>query len=62
MTLDLSATPGPSTSTGAGGITQPSHAGGRGGFLSDVVLELGFANSEDIERAVAEAREPGKLF
>jgi hypothetical protein len=62
MTLDLSATPAPSTSTSAGGITQPSHAGGRGGFLSDVVLELGFADSEEIERAVAEAREPGKLF
>jgi hypothetical protein len=62
MTLDLSATPAPSSSTSAGGITQPSHAGGRGGFLSDVVLELGFADSEEIDRAVAEAREPGKLF
>ena len=62
MTLELSATAAPSTSTSAGGITQPSHAGGRGGFLSDVVLELGFADSEEIDRAVAEAREPGKLF
>ncbi len=62
MTLDLSAERANSTLMSAGGITQPSHPGGRGGFLSDVIVELGFASSEDVDGAVTEARQPGKLF
>ena len=63
MTFDLTGKPTDSfTPASTSGLTQPSQPGGRGGFLSDVVLDLGFATSDEVSRAVAEAREPGKLF
>jgi hypothetical protein len=41
------------------GVTPPSAAGGRDGFLSDVIVELGFATPEAVEEAVRAARSPG---
>jgi hypothetical protein len=38
------------------GITRPSSPGGRPDFLSDVIVELGFAQRETVEQAVREAR------
>jgi hypothetical protein len=37
----------------------PSDGGGRSGFLSDVIVELGFASRETVEEAVRAARSPG---
>jgi hypothetical protein len=41
------------------GITPPSSPGGRSGFLSDVIVELGFADSATVEQAVERARRLG---
>jgi hypothetical protein len=41
------------------GITPPSAPGGRSGFLSDVIVELGFADSATVEQAVDRARRLG---
>jgi hypothetical protein len=41
------------------GVTPPSAASGREGFLSDVIVELGFATPEAVEEAVRAARSPG---
>jgi hypothetical protein len=41
------------------GLVPPSAPGGRSGFLSDVVVELGFAEREAVEQAVRAARSPG---
>jgi hypothetical protein len=41
------------------GVTPPSTQGGRSGFLSDVIVELGFAEHEQVEWAVRTARRPG---
>ncbi len=41
------------------GVTPPTAAGGRQGFLSDVIVELGFATRETVEQAVRAARSPG---
>ena len=38
------------------GIVPPSEPGGRSGFLSDVIVELGFATPDAVEEAVREAR------
>src|SRR5215210_7823087 len=38
------------------GIIPPSEPGGRSGFLSDVIVELGFASADEVESAVREAR------
>ncbi len=46
--------------TATRGIIAPTVPGGRGGFLSDVIVELGFASREDVDRAVDDAREEGK--
>lgn len=40
------------------GIVPPT-GGGRSGFLSDVIVELGFASRETVEQAVRAARSPG---
>jgi hypothetical protein len=45
---------------GAKGVTPPTSPSGTGGFLSDVIVELGFADVETVERAVEAAREPGR--
>ena len=41
------------------GVTPPGAAGGRSGFLSDVIVELGFASQATVEQAVRAARSPG---
>jgi hypothetical protein len=41
------------------GVVAPSEPGGRSGFLSDVIVELGFAERESVEKAVRAARSPG---
>ncbi len=41
------------------GVTPPSATSGRRGFLSDVIVELGFATRETVEQAVRAARSPG---
>jgi len=41
------------------GVIPPTAPGGRSGFLSDVIVELGFAARETVERAVRAARSPG---
>ena len=41
------------------GLTLPSQEGARGGFLSDVIVELGFASEEAVEQAILGAREAG---
>ena len=38
------------------GVVPPTEPGGRSGFLSDVIVELGFATSDAVEEAVREAR------
>jgi Type II secretion system (T2SS), protein E, N-terminal domain len=40
------------------GVVPPT-GGGRSGFLSDVIVELGFASRETVEQAVRAARTPG---
>jgi Type II secretion system (T2SS), protein E, N-terminal domain len=40
------------------GVVPPT-GGGRSGFLSDVIVELGFASRETVEQAVRAARSPG---
>ena len=44
---------------GPPGVAAPLTAGGRDGFLSDVIVELGFATPETVEQAVRAARSPG---
>ena len=44
---------------GPPGVAAPVAAGGRNGFLSDVIVELGFATRETVEQAVRAARSPG---
>jgi predicted nucleic acid-binding Zn-ribbon protein len=41
------------------GVIPPTTPGGRSGFLSDVIVELGFADREAVEQAVRAARSPG---
>ena len=38
------------------GVIPPTDPGGRSGFLSDVIVELGFASADAVEEAVREAR------
>jgi hypothetical protein len=47
------------TAKGPPGVAAPVAAGGRNGFLSDVIVELGFATRETVEQAVRAARSPG---
>ncbi len=41
------------------GVTPPGAGGGRSGFLSDMIVDLGFASRETVEQAVRAARSPG---
>ena len=51
---------GGATTTAPKGITPASTPGGRGGFLSDLIVELGFADAAAVEQAVTAARVPGR--
>jgi len=62
MTVDLTAVQTSSSVLEGAGITGATQPAGRGGFLSDVVVDLGYATCDEVDRAVAEAREPGKRF
>ncbi len=42
------------------GVTAPSHRGGSGRFLTDVLVELGFIDREPVQRAIDSSRELGK--
>ncbi|HEY8770088.1 MAG TPA: hypothetical protein VIM03_06065, partial [Thermoleophilaceae bacterium] len=42
------------------GVTKPSNASGRAGFLSDVIVELGMVDAPTVEQAVNAARVPGR--
>jgi type IV pilus assembly protein PilB len=42
------------------GLTPPSRRGGSGRFITDHIIELGFATRERVEAAIAEARESGR--
>jgi type IV pilus assembly protein PilB len=53
----LAAEPGPSQAMD--GITPPRRRGGSGRFLTDVLVELGFTEREQAQRAVEEARAAG---
>ena len=52
----MSAEAGTATPPPPKGIVPPSEPGGRSGFLSDVIVELGFATPDKVEEAVREAR------
>lgn len=41
------------------GLTLPSRPGGRSGFLADVIVELGLADREAVDRAAADSRMSG---
>jgi hypothetical protein len=41
------------------GVIPPLEPGGRPGFLSDVIVDLGFAERDTVEQAVRAARSPG---
>ena len=42
------------------GVTPATQPGGRPGFLSDVIVELGMVDSETVDGAVIAARTPGR--
>ena len=42
------------------GLTPPSRRGGSGRFITDHIIELGFAPRERVEAAIAEARNSGR--
>jgi type IV pilus assembly protein PilB len=42
------------------GLTPPRHRGYSGGFITDVLTELGYASRERIDAAIAEARTAGR--
>jgi hypothetical protein len=48
--------------TGVTGVTPPSKPDRRGEFLTDVIVELGFADEEAIQQAELGARESGKTI
>ena len=45
---------------GSEGVTPPTSPEGTGGFLSDVIIELGLVDRGTVEQAVDAAREPGR--
>ncbi len=46
---------------GAHGVTPASTPGGRAGFLSDVIVELGYAERAIVDEAVEQSRRAGKM-
>ncbi len=45
---------------GNGGLTPPSRRGGSGRFVTDHLIELGYATREQIDNAIADARQSGR--
>jgi type IV pilus assembly protein PilB len=54
-----SAPRGPAQPNGTLGLTPPSRRGGSGRFITDHIVELGFATAERIETAIEEGRTKG---
>jgi type IV pilus assembly protein PilB len=46
--------------SGTPGLTPPLKRGHSGRFITDVIVELGYANSERVDQAIAEARTAGR--
>jgi hypothetical protein len=46
--------------TGTPGLTPPRQRGRSSGFLTDVIVELGFASAERVERVIGESRTAGR--
>jgi len=60
-TAEAAAAAAPATDPDPGnGLTPPRQGGARGRFISDVVVELGFAPRERVDQAVDEARASGR--
>jgi type IV pilus assembly protein PilB len=57
--VNSSATSPDSAATGLAGFTPPSRPGGAPKRIGDVIVDLGFASREAVERAVQHARETG---
>src|SRR5689334_10079177 len=45
---------------GAEGVSPPTDQAPRGGFLSDLIIELGFADEKAVEDALGTARQSGR--
>lgn len=61
MSIDAGTTAQPRSGfESAEGVVSPSQPGGVGGFLSDVIVDLGFADRELVENTVNEGRQSGK--
>jgi hypothetical protein len=61
MTVDLGRPPADGTAfADSPGVTRPSSEDGRPGFLSDVIVELGYADADAVEEAVNQSRLAGK--
>jgi type IV pilus assembly protein PilB len=50
----------PAAAEGVPGLTPPRKRGGRGRFISDVIVELGFAQEDRVQSAVEEAKANGR--
>jgi type IV pilus assembly protein PilB len=47
----------PETDSGRTGVTPPTRSGGTGRFLTDVIVDMGFAERERVDQVVATARQ-----
>ena len=47
--------------SGTPGLIPPMRRGHSGGFLTDVVVDLGYATREQVEHAIAQSRTAGPL-
>jgi type IV pilus assembly protein PilB len=57
--IDPDAQPEAAQSEALAGVTPPRSRGGSGQFLTDVIVELGFADAERVQRAIEDARSAG---
>ncbi len=57
--VDAEATAGAAETDAPVGVTRPRSRGGSGRFLTDVIVELGYADAERVQRAIEEARSAG---
>ena len=54
------AAPGAEEAGGTPGLIPPMSRGHTGGFITDAIVELGYATPEQVEQAIAQARTAGK--
>jgi type IV pilus assembly protein PilB len=50
----------PESGSGTSGLYPPASAGHGGGFVTDVIVELGFASREQVDEAIEQARTAGE--